>query len=275
MEVNLIVVEGRRLGEVIPVNRRRFLIGRDESCQLRPRNPAISKQHCALTVRGRTVSVEDMGSTNGTLVNDRCLKNGDKVQVSDGDRLQVGQLIFTIQISAEATGDKDQVSDWLKESPPTHTEPAPNLGSTMILKSGVLNPHLTESHASPEPESVAKPLNFAYRKYDVGRQVASIGLTQDLIGEEKVIRQLRKELFGLAASPQYRRLVLDLKDVEGLTSAACSLLLALARRCKTRGGGLRLCGLQSDVDRVVAALKFESEMGLFENRLAAVADPWP
>src|SRR4051794_9755261 len=87
MDVNLQVVEGRRLGEVIPVKSRRFIIGRDESCQLRPKNPAISKQHCALIRRGQTLWVEDLGSTNGTLVNDRNLKQGDKVQVSNGDRL--------------------------------------------------------------------------------------------------------------------------------------------------------------------------------------------
>jgi len=127
MEVNLVVVEGKPLGSVIPVKTSRFLIGRDEGCQLRPKNPAISKQHCALIRQGRTVTVQDLGSTNGTLVNDRCLRDGDKVQVADGDRLQIGQLIFSIQITAQPARSVKRPEDWLAAVGPAPSGDA-NLG---------------------------------------------------------------------------------------------------------------------------------------------------
>lgn len=274
MEVNLVLVEGKPLGAVLPVKSRRFVIGRDDSCQLRPKNTAISKQHCAVIRHGQTIWVEDLGSSNGTLVNDRKLRTGDKVQVSDGDRLQVGQLIFTIQISSTPATGKARVVDWLKEGPTPHTEATANPGATMLLKE--LSPfrQIDENPPPNEPEKEAKPIIFSFRKYDLDRKVASIGLGQDLLGEEKMIRQLRRELFALAANPQYRRLVLDLSDVDALPSMACSMLLGLARRCKDAGGGLRLCGLQQDVDRVLDALKFNEEMGLFDDRLAAVGETW-
>jgi len=121
---------------------------------------------------------------------------------------------------------------------------------------------------------MAPPIQFTFRKYDVNHQVASLGLDQSHFGDEKAVRHLRRELFALAANPQYRRLVLDLHDADQLPSGACALLLALARRCEAAGGGLRLCGLQPEVDRLLDALEFEGVLGLYADRPAAVADTW-
>ena len=60
MKVNLIVTAaGPNQGRAIPIAGEKFIIGRDPECNLRPASQAISKQHCALLVRGGKVFVLD------------------------------------------------------------------------------------------------------------------------------------------------------------------------------------------------------------------------
>src|SRR4051795_13164578 len=100
MKLSLVVAQGVHAGKVIPVTSTEFLIGRDPQCQLRPASPAISKQHCALTVRDAKAFVRDCGSTNGTFI------NGEQVagerEVKSGDRLKVGPLEFDLRIDVAA-----------------------------------------------------------------------------------------------------------------------------------------------------------------------------
>ena len=55
----------------------------------------ISRLHCRLTAdRSDQLVVEDLGSTNGTLVNGKKI---DRVVLRTGDRLTVGRVEFEIQ----------------------------------------------------------------------------------------------------------------------------------------------------------------------------------
>ena len=71
MRVKLRVMQGAQAGRevVIPVSE--FLIGRGEECHLRPRSDAISRNHCAIVVTENQVIVRDLGSKNGSYVNDK------------------------------------------------------------------------------------------------------------------------------------------------------------------------------------------------------------
>jgi predicted component of type VI protein secretion system len=100
MKLSLVVAQGVHAGKVIPVTSTEFIIGRDPQCQLRPASPAISKQHCALTVRDGKAFVRDCGSTNGTFINNEQVA-GDR-EVKSGDRLKVGPLEFDLRIDVAA-----------------------------------------------------------------------------------------------------------------------------------------------------------------------------
>jgi predicted component of type VI protein secretion system len=109
MKLSLVVAEGVHKGKVIPIPVPEFVIGRDEDCQLRPASPAVSKKHCAITVRGGKVYVKDCGSTNGTFI------NGEKVEieieVNDTDLLRVGPLAFNLKIEKPAPAAATTKSD--------------------------------------------------------------------------------------------------------------------------------------------------------------------
>ena len=74
MKVNLLVLTpGKWKGKTVAVTRSPFLIGRDPACQLRPSSPVISNRHCALRMCNGEMIVQDLGSTNGTKVNDQAV----------------------------------------------------------------------------------------------------------------------------------------------------------------------------------------------------------
>ena len=135
MEVKLIVASGKHAGQEVPVQGPKFLIGRAEDCQLRPRSDLVSRHHCAILVEEGLAAVHDFDSSNGTFV------NGERIQgeqaLKTGDRLQVGQLEFEVQLVVEvggkrkpkvhnvqeaaartvesATADEDDLSRWLDD----------------------------------------------------------------------------------------------------------------------------------------------------------------
>lgn len=104
MKVSLVVASGAHQGKAIPVVGPQFLIGRDPQCQLRPASQAVSKQHCAIIVRGDTVFLKDFGSTNGTTLNDAIVK-GEERPLQNNDSIRVGPLDFTVRIDVRSRAD--------------------------------------------------------------------------------------------------------------------------------------------------------------------------
>jgi pSer/pThr/pTyr-binding forkhead associated (FHA) protein len=97
MKVQLIVVRGKPEGKVIPLVGSTFKIGRGETCHLRPNSEQVSREHAEFTISGDVVSVGDLGSRNGTLVNGKALTTG-PCQLKDRDLVQVGPLTFAVSI---------------------------------------------------------------------------------------------------------------------------------------------------------------------------------
>jgi anti-anti-sigma factor len=274
MEVNLVVIEGRPQGAVIPLKAKQFVIGREAGCQLRPKSPTVSNRHCAILQRDDHVAVLDLGSSNGTLVNYRCLRRGEEMRVSDGDRLQVGQLIFTVRIVAATREAEPTFQDWLMPS----DEMSPQDVNSRTLPLSALSPtdrvaDLATSERAPLPNPEA-PTRFIFRRFDSVHRVASIGLSQAQLNGHEAIRALRKSLFGLASNSKCRRLVLDMAAVEALPSAACALLLALANRWEDVGGAVRLCALDPEVKRLIVALRLPKRIAVFEDCDQAISEPW-
>jgi pSer/pThr/pTyr-binding forkhead associated (FHA) protein len=102
MEVKLVIANGKQAGTEIPVKSAKFVIGRNEDCQLRPQSHLVSRRHCVISIEANSVVIEDLGSTNGTLV------NGEKItgrrELKAGDRIKVGLLEVDLQLSVALGG---------------------------------------------------------------------------------------------------------------------------------------------------------------------------
>jgi predicted component of type VI protein secretion system len=97
MKLNLVVLTpGSSQGKKIPVNRTPFLIGRDPKCHLRPSSPMVSSQHCSIQVKQRKLYVSDLGSTNGTFLNE--VRVDKEVEIQHADRLRIGPLMLAVSV---------------------------------------------------------------------------------------------------------------------------------------------------------------------------------
>lgn len=77
------------------------MIGRSESCMLRLLNEAgdgVSRNHCLLDVRPPKASLCDLGSRNGTFLNQEKLPESETRNLADGDIIQIGSNAFEIRL---------------------------------------------------------------------------------------------------------------------------------------------------------------------------------
>jgi pSer/pThr/pTyr-binding forkhead associated (FHA) protein len=109
LQAKLKVVGGRHHGKVIPLATRKFLIGREQDCHLRPNSELVSRHHCALWVDDFSVRVRDLGSTNGTFVNNERVRG--EMVLGAGDHIRVGKLDFELLVGDLAAEKRDAAPD--------------------------------------------------------------------------------------------------------------------------------------------------------------------
>ncbi|MBI3595942.1 MAG: FHA domain-containing protein [Nitrospirae bacterium] len=95
LDAVLIVLEGDGKGKRIALTKHRFTFGRKQA-DVPLSDPEASRQHCTLLLYGDFAVVKDMGSANGTKVNNRIVKEG---LVKSGDTLQIGTTVFQFLLS--------------------------------------------------------------------------------------------------------------------------------------------------------------------------------
>jgi pSer/pThr/pTyr-binding forkhead associated (FHA) protein len=98
MDVILKVIEGAKSGAKVAIKKSEFLIGRSKECHLCAGSSAVSRQHCAILRSENRVSIKDLGSRNGTLVNGEKIEG--EVELVSGDEVTVGPLKFMLTITA-------------------------------------------------------------------------------------------------------------------------------------------------------------------------------
>jgi predicted component of type VI protein secretion system len=71
-----------------------FAVGRNASCQLSLDDPLVSRRHALLTVTGDAVTIEDLQSRNGVLVNGQRIDK--PVGLRAGDKILIGSQEMTL-----------------------------------------------------------------------------------------------------------------------------------------------------------------------------------
>lgn len=70
-------------------------IGRAKSCAIRPEDTYISQEHARISNRNGSWVLEDLGSTNGTYLNQRRVTV--PTEISAGDRIRVGKTVLEVR----------------------------------------------------------------------------------------------------------------------------------------------------------------------------------
>ena len=72
-------------------------VGR-EGTDVLVQDPTVSRRHAQLTLEGTQLTVEDLGSTNGTSVGGRKLTAGEKAVAYSGDTVKFGNILLTLTV---------------------------------------------------------------------------------------------------------------------------------------------------------------------------------
>jgi two-component system cell cycle response regulator len=90
-EACLVVIYGLDLGKKYNVDRPSIVIGRSSKADIQIDQESVSRNHCKLINTGKSIMLRDLGSTNGTYVNDELV---DEYVLRDGDLIKIGRCIF-------------------------------------------------------------------------------------------------------------------------------------------------------------------------------------
>ena len=154
-EVIFKIIEGGLAGEEFVFDEKGLcLIGRSADCALqipKEKDMRISRRHCLLILEPPNVRIRDLGSRNGTTVNDELLDSGavsddpskmspvDRI-LKNGDIISIGETVLKLEVPSEMS----QVPPVAKaklptQTPPTKviklTKPSPTKTGTLIPKS--------------------------------------------------------------------------------------------------------------------------------------------
>lgn len=93
------VVSGPDQGRVLPLQRKENIIGRDAGAHIILSDSEVSRHHCRISIEGQRAEIEDLGSTNGTLVNGRAVE---KAWLHIGDSIKLGDSLLELRAANDA-----------------------------------------------------------------------------------------------------------------------------------------------------------------------------
>jgi FHA domain len=128
----LVINQGARAGSEHPVDGE-VTVGREQgSADLVIEDPGVSRRHARFLASGGAVTVEDLGSSNGTFVNGERISGS--VELGAGDEVQLGGTVLGIEGADAATALMPPGTDATEEHPgpaprgPAPAQPSPSRG---------------------------------------------------------------------------------------------------------------------------------------------------
>ena len=119
----LIVCNGKHSGREFVLPDREVVVGRDESCDIRLSSGRVSRRHCTLKPAPHGLTLCDLGSSNGTVVNGQAVV-GTQV-LEPGDRIRVGPWEFEVagpKPIPPGTKLESDIADWLGDADESTTD---------------------------------------------------------------------------------------------------------------------------------------------------------
>ena len=98
------------------------VIGRDATCEITVDDPSTSRHHARFVPTARGYIVEDMGSRNGTFVNNERIE--DEREIKQGDYLRIGKIEFSVHTHEDDTTRAIELAE-------DETRPNKELGKTI------------------------------------------------------------------------------------------------------------------------------------------------
>ncbi|MFB0519834.1 MAG: FHA domain-containing protein [Desulfatiglandales bacterium] len=107
----LCLIEGPMKGQTFDLTGNAFFIGRSSTNDIQIKDSTISRKHVKIFRIGKKFFVEDLKSTNGTLMNGEMIAPGEDFEVSDGDIISIGDTM--IRLSEVSAGKPLDIKDFV------------------------------------------------------------------------------------------------------------------------------------------------------------------
>jgi anti-anti-sigma factor len=228
----------------VTVSSATWLIGRDRPCQLRLKSAQVSKQHAAIEIRVGRVYLRDLGSTNGTTINGKTLRDAE-TQIRHEDEIRIGpaHLRVIIEKSSTTVAAPHEEPESLLLAPSLAPSPAGERDDEMRPEG---DPLPTEEM----PVSDDSDTSLRVKAEELEGVVVVTPQFPDLDHEE-AIEAIRSKLEELREAGRPNRVVINLEFVNHLSRKAIAFLLAHHVRLEWDGGALRICQAHA---RIIALL---------------------
>ena len=95
---------GPQAGKRYELKGEKCILGRHPECNIHIEVGAVSRNHCQVLREGNSYFVEDLGSRNGTFLNDEPAKLEGKRQLKTGDELRVCEVTFRFVADSKSPG---------------------------------------------------------------------------------------------------------------------------------------------------------------------------
>jgi anti-anti-sigma regulatory factor len=268
MKFYLIVSRGPKQGMPIPITIDLFLLGSDKICQLR--NPNLGMKQCALVTRQKKVFIQDLDSGKPTMVNGSMIPPGEEWPLHAGDRIAVGNLEFMIQYREKPLSQRD-LEEWAARC--LDVDENKELGL-----SEEEDEFRAPTNASQAAQSIIDRLS-AQRGLVKGRLrvgldsgITTVRFNDRHLVEEAEIALIKKELCDNLSKPNLR-VLLDLKNVRRMSTAAVVMLTEVNRWLRHRGCAMAMCRVRAELQEILGVLHVEN-IPNYADKKAALAARW-
>ncbi|MGF1466285.1 MAG: GGDEF domain-containing protein [Sandaracinaceae bacterium] len=92
----LVVIYGDDLGRRVPLGQEATVVGRSSKSDVQLDQESVSRHHARIEPIEQGFAIRDLGSTNGTYVNDEPIE---EIHLRDGDQIKIGRTIFKFIVS--------------------------------------------------------------------------------------------------------------------------------------------------------------------------------
>lgn len=225
-------------------------IGRAFGARVRIGCPSVSRHHARLRVEGKQIVLDDLGSSNGTLLGARTLR-GESATLGDGDTFRVGPLHFKLALGRRDVADE------------------------------ILAAWAAEEASDPSPTAFDQPV--AAQPHEAGLvarscRIEGVLVFTPLIGrfdDDESIDRLREALTDPLEGPEPAlRMVFNLAPLGHLPSRAIGVLLAHHLRLRRLGGELRLANACANIAASLAVSRLSELVGCYASVDEAVLSRW-
>jgi diguanylate cyclase (GGDEF)-like protein len=93
-EACLIIIRGTPQGHRFFLTQPEMTLGRDSSADITVSDQGISRKHAMVSKEKEKVYLTDLNSSNGTFINDKKIKAGEKIELVKEDMIKLGTSIF-------------------------------------------------------------------------------------------------------------------------------------------------------------------------------------